>query len=70
MPTGQSFPARPCAASTICPLASNHPDYVDLLRVGYTEPIAANRIAVQFPCGVPLKCSGMIRGIVNLKGAT
>jgi len=46
------FPPRPRAAPTIYAFASTHPDHAGLLKVGYTERIAADRIAEQFPSGI------------------
>ncbi len=45
-------PPRPAATPTIYAFASTHPDHAGLLKVGYTERIAADRIAEQFPSGV------------------
>ncbi len=39
------FPKRPAATPTIYAFASKHPDHAGLLKVGYTERIAADRIA-------------------------
>ena len=46
------FPKRPAATPTIYAFASTHPDHAGLLKVGYTERVAADRIAAQFPSGV------------------
>ena len=46
------FPSRPPAAPTIYAFASTHPDHAGLLKVGYTERVAADRIAEQFPSGL------------------
>ena len=46
------FPPRPLATPTIYAFASTHPDHAGLLKVGYTERVAADRIAEQFPSGV------------------
>ena len=46
------FPPRPAATPTIYAFASTHPDHAGLLKVGYTERVAADRIAEQFPSGV------------------
>ena len=46
------FPPRPAAAPTIYAFASTHPDHAGLLKVGYTERVAADRIAEQFPSGL------------------
>lgn len=46
------FPPRPGATPTIYAYASTHPDHKGLLKVGYTERNAAQRIAEQFPAGM------------------
>lgn len=46
------FPHRPAAAPTIYAFASTHPDHAGLLKVGYTEREAADRIAEQWPGGL------------------
>ena len=46
------FPQRPATTPTIYAFASTHPDHAGLLKVGYTERIAADRIAEQFPSGL------------------
>ena len=38
------FPNRPAATPTIYAFASTHPDHAGLLKVGYTERVAADRI--------------------------
>jgi hypothetical protein len=50
---GDFFPNRPAASPTIYAYASTHPDHAGLLKVGYTERSAAERIAEQFPAGMP-----------------
>jgi len=45
------FPPRPSTTPTIYAFASTHPDHAGLLKVGYTEHKAAERIAQQFPGG-------------------
>jgi DNA polymerase III delta prime subunit len=52
MTTNGFFPARPVASPTIYAFASTHPDHKGLLKVGYTERNAAERIAEQFPAGM------------------
>jgi len=52
MTTNGFFPPRPGAAPTIYAYASTHPDHKGLLKVGYTERNAAERIAEQFPAGM------------------
>ena len=46
------FPPRPAATPTIYAFASTHPDHAGLLKVGYTERRAVERIAEQFPAGL------------------
>ncbi len=46
------FPSRPAATPTIYAYASTHPDHAGLLKVGYTERVASQRIAEQFPSGL------------------
>lgn len=46
------FPPRPPATPTIYAFASTHPDHAGLLKVGYTERAAAERIAEQWPGGL------------------
>lgn len=50
--SNQFFPPRPPATPTIYAFASTHPDHAGLLKVGYTERVAADRIAEQFPSGL------------------
>lgn len=45
------FPPRPGATPTIYAFAVKHPDHEGLLKVGYTESSAAERVAQQFPGG-------------------
>jgi hypothetical protein len=52
MPIDDFFPPRPPATPTIYAYASTHPDHAGLLKVGYTERTAADRIAEQFPSGL------------------
>lgn len=52
MPLDDFFPLRPAATPTIYAFASTHPDHTGLLKVGYTERVAADRIAEQFPSGL------------------
>jgi hypothetical protein len=52
MTNPQFFPPRPAVTPTIYAFASTHPDHAGLLKVGYTERIAAERIAEQFPSGL------------------
>ena len=52
MANDEFFPPRPVATPTIYAFASTHPDHAGLLKVGYTERAAADRIAEQFPAGL------------------
>lgn len=45
------FPKRPAATPTIYAFSITHEDHAGLLKVGYTERGAAERIAEQFPPG-------------------
>ena len=51
MSTSDFFPPRPSSTPTIYAFASTHPDHAGLMKVGYTEQKAAERIAQQFPGG-------------------
>jgi hypothetical protein len=44
MPIDDFFPPRPVVAPTIYAFASTHPDHAGLLKVAYTERMAADRI--------------------------
>ena len=46
------FPNRPAATPTIYAFASTHQDHAGLLKVGYTERSAPDRIAEQWPGGL------------------
>ncbi|MCA9292799.1 MAG: GIY-YIG nuclease family protein [Phycisphaerales bacterium] len=46
------FPQRPSATPTIYAYSSTHQDHAGLLKVGYTERNAGERIAEQFPAGM------------------
>lgn len=46
------FPARPAARPTTYAYSSTHPDHAGLLKVGYTERNATERIAEQLPAGL------------------
>src|ERR1700722_2688407 len=52
MATNDFFPNRPAAVPTIYAFASTHPDHAGLLKVGYTERSAPERIAEQWPGGL------------------
>ncbi len=52
MTSSDFFPPRPAATPTIYAFASTHPDHAGLLKVGYTERPANDRIAEQFPSGL------------------
>ena len=45
MNSSDLFPPRPPATPTIHAFASTHPDHAGLLKIGYTERIAADRLA-------------------------
>lgn len=52
MTNADFFPPRPQATPTIYAFASTHPEHGGLLKVGYTERVAADRISEQFPSGL------------------
>ncbi len=52
MALDEFFPPRPPATPTIYAFASTHPDHMGLLKVGYTERSAMDRISEQFPSGL------------------
>jgi hypothetical protein len=52
MTDSQFFPPRPAAKPTIYAFSSTHQDHGGLLKVGYTEREAAERIAEQWPGGL------------------
>ena len=51
MPIDDFFPPRPSTTPTIYAFAVKHADHVGLLKVGYTEGNATQRVAQQFPGG-------------------
>src|SRR5262245_61776751 len=66
----QFFPPRPGATPTIYAFASTHPDHAGLLKVGYTEHKAAERIAQQFPGGLPGNAAQRIEPAMRPDGSS
>lgn len=64
------FPQRPATTPTIYAFASTHPDHAGLLKVGYTERIAAQRIAEQFPSGLNAYCIELIEPAMRSDGSS
>lgn len=64
------FPPRPAATPTIYAFASTHPDHAGLLKVGYTERAAADRIAEQFPSGLNAYRVELIEPAMRSDGST
>lgn len=64
------FPKRPAATPTIYAFASTHPDHSGLLKVGYTERGAAERIAEQFPSGLDAYRIEMIEPAMRPDGSS
>lgn len=64
------FPKRPAATPTIYAFASTHPDHAGLLKVGYTERVAADRIAEQFPSGLNAYRIEMIEPAMRADGSS
>jgi hypothetical protein len=66
----QFFPPRPVARPTIYAFASTHPDHAGLLKVGYTERAAADRIAEQFPTGLNAYRVELVESAVRPDGSS
>ncbi len=64
------FPPRPGATPTIYAYASTHPDHKGLLKVGYTERKAAERIAEQFPAGMTPYTIALIEPAMRADGTS
>lgn len=64
------FPNRPAAAPTIYAFASTHPDHAGLLKVGYTEREAAERIAEQWPGGLKAYKIELIESAMRADGTS
>ncbi len=70
MASDDFFPPRPAAKPTIYAFASTHPDHAGLLKVGYTERAAADRIAEQFPSGMNAYRVELIEPAMRSDGST
>jgi len=64
------FPPRPAANPTIYAFASTHHDHTGLLKVGYTERAAAERIAEQCPAGMNAYRVEMIEPAMRSDGSS
>ncbi|MGL6073427.1 MAG: GIY-YIG nuclease family protein [Fimbriiglobus sp.] len=64
------FPARPTATPTIYAFASTHPDHVGLLKVGYTERNASERISEQFPSGLMTGETQLVESAMSADGTS
>jgi hypothetical protein len=60
------FPQRPTATPTIYAFASPHQKHAGLLKVGYTERVAADRIAEQFPSVLMTDKTALIESMIRL----
>jgi len=70
MAIGEFFPKRPLATPTIYAFASTHPDHAGLLKIGYTERIAADRIAEQWPGGLKAYRIELIESAMRADGTS
>lgn len=64
------FPPRPIATPTIYAFASTHPDHAGLIKVGYTERQAAERIAEQWPGGLNAYTIDLVESAMRPDGTT
>lgn len=64
------FPTRPPASPTIYAFASTHPDHAGLLKVGYTERTAVDRISEQFPSGLMTGETKLIESAMRADGSS
>lgn len=64
------FPLRPAARPTIYAFASTHPDHAGLLKVGYTERPAVDRISEQFPGGMMTGKTELIESAMRPDGSS
>jgi hypothetical protein len=64
------FPSRPTATPTIYAFASTHPDHAGLLKVGYTERPAVDRVSEQFPSGLMTGETKLIESAMRLDGSS
>ena len=70
MSLDQFFPPRPPATPTIYAYASTHPDHAGLLKVGYTERTALERIAEQWPGGLNAYTVELIESAMRADGTS
>lgn len=64
------FPPRPAASPTIYAFASTHPEHAGLLKVGYTERPAVDRISEQFPSGLMTGKTKLIESAMRPDGSS
>ena len=64
------FPLRPAAMPTIYAFVSTHPDHSGLLKVGYTERPAVDRISEQFPSGLMTGKTKLIESAMRPDGSS
>jgi hypothetical protein len=64
------FPARPGGSPTIYAYASTHPDHKGLLKIGYTERNATDRIAEQFPAGMKPYTIALVESAMRADGTS
>lgn len=70
MPIDDFFPPRPPATPTIYAFASTHPDHAGLLKVGYTERSAVDRISEQFPSGLMTGETKLVESAMRADGSS
>jgi hypothetical protein len=70
MPIDDFFPSRPAATPTIYAFASTHPDHAGLLKVGYTERPAIERIVEQFPSGLMTGKTELVESAMRADGSS
>ena len=64
------FQPRPTATPTIYAFASTHPDHAGLLKVGYTERNAKDRISEQFPSGLMTGETKLVESAMRSDGSS
>ncbi len=70
MAIDEFFPPRPAATPTIYAFASTHPDHAGLLKVGYTERPAVDRVSEQFPSGLMTGETKLIESAMRPDGSS
>jgi hypothetical protein len=70
MPPTAFFPSRPNATPSVYAFASTHPDHAGMLKVGYTERHAAERIAEQWPGGLKAYRIELVEPAMRADGST